>query len=85
MRCIKLNSGASGFRSDYSEGDPDKEANFYVLKHTIMPAVLTENFFMDAERECRQILMTNYGREKIINYHVKAIQKALELYPELGT
>jgi len=32
-------------RTDFSDGDPDKEANFYVLKHTQCPAVLTENFF----------------------------------------
>jgi N-acetylmuramoyl-L-alanine amidase len=38
---------------------------------------------MDTERECRQILMTSYGREKIINFHVEAIKKAYNLYPEL--
>lgn len=32
-------------RSDFSDGDPDKEANLYVLKNTNCPAVLTENFF----------------------------------------
>jgi len=70
-------------RKDTSDGDLDKEANFTVLHKTIMPAVLTENFFMDTERECRQILMTSYGREKIINFHVEAIKKALKLFPEL--
>jgi N-acetylmuramoyl-L-alanine amidase len=28
-----------------SDGDPDKEANLYVIKNTKCPAVLTENFF----------------------------------------
>ena len=32
-------------RKDNSDGDPDKEYNFYILKHTQCPAVLTENFF----------------------------------------
>jgi N-acetylmuramoyl-L-alanine amidase len=32
-------------RTDFSDGDPDKEAHLYVLKHTTCPAVLTENFF----------------------------------------
>jgi N-acetylmuramoyl-L-alanine amidase len=32
-------------RKDMSDGDPDKEANLYVIKNTKCPAVLTENFF----------------------------------------
>ncbi|MDQ9823580.1 hypothetical protein RFZ44_09590, partial [Acinetobacter sp. 163] len=30
-------------RTDLTDGDPDKEANFYLLKKTSCPAVLTEN------------------------------------------
>lgn len=70
-------------RSDYSDGDPDKEANFYVLKNTVMPAILTENFFMDNERECRDILMTEYGRGKIAEYHINGILEAKKQFPEL--
>lgn len=33
-------------RTDYSDGDPDKEAEFYVLVHTPMPAVLVELGFV---------------------------------------
>ena len=32
-------------RSDFSDGDPDYEAKFYVLTNTKCPAVLTENLF----------------------------------------
>jgi N-acetylmuramoyl-L-alanine amidase len=32
-------------RTDFSDGDADKEAHLYVLKNTNCPAVLTENFF----------------------------------------
>lgn len=60
-------------RTDFSDGDLDKEQHFYVLTKTKMPAILTENFFMDNEEECKEILMTKEGREKIINYHVNAI------------
>ena len=67
-------------REDWSDGDLDKERNFYVLKHTKMPAILTENFFMDNERECKQYLMTNEGRDRIAQYHVKAIQKIVSSF-----
>ncbi|MCK9525435.1 MAG: N-acetylmuramoyl-L-alanine amidase [Limnochordia bacterium] len=33
-------------RADWSDGDPDKEANFTVLRRTIMPAVLVELDFI---------------------------------------
>ena len=35
------------YRLDYSDGDVDKEANFYVLRKTKMPAVLLEMWFFD--------------------------------------
>lgn len=40
-----------------------------------MPAILTENFFMDNEEECKTILMTWEGRNKVIQYHINAILK----------
>ena len=39
-------------RTDYTDGDPDMEADFYILRHTTAPAVLTENFFMDSHPDC---------------------------------
>ena len=62
-------------RSDVSDGDVDKEANFYVLKNTKMPAALTENFFMDNEAECRQYLMSHEGRDRIAKAHFAAIKR----------
>ena len=35
------------FRADYSDGDIDKESQFYVLRKTKCPAVLIENLFFD--------------------------------------
>ncbi len=64
-------------RTDYSDGDPDKEANFYILTHTRCPAVLTENLFMDNERECR-MLMDSRVRTMIADFHVRAIQKTID-------
>jgi N-acetylmuramoyl-L-alanine amidase len=60
-------------RTDYSDGDLDKEANFSVIKKTRMPAVLTENFFMDNEEECKEILMPKTGRDKIAEFHINSI------------
>lgn len=62
-------------RTDFSDGDLDKERRFFVLTKTRMPAILSENFFMDNEEECKNLLMTKEGREKIIKYHVNAIVK----------
>ena len=63
-------------RADYSDGDLDKEAAFTVIKKTRMPAVLTENFFMDNEEECKELLMTKQGRDLIAEFHVNAIMRA---------
>lgn len=62
-------------RKDFTDGDEDKEASFYVLKNTICPAILSENFFMTNERECKEILMTECGRKKIANAHFQMIKK----------
>lgn len=60
-------------RTDFSDGDLDKEERFFVLTNTKMPAILTESFFMDNFEEFRDILNTKAGRQQIIDYHVKAI------------
>ncbi len=39
-----------------------------------MPAILTENFFMGNEEECKRILMTRDGRDKIAMAHFTAMQ-----------
>lgn len=70
-------------RTDYSDGDLDKERRFYVLTKTKMPAVLTENFFMDNIEEFQNILNTKSGREQIIKYHLNAIIRIKsEIYNE---
>jgi len=40
-----------------------------------MPAVLTENIFMDNEEECKELLMTKHGRDLIAEFHVNAITR----------
>ena len=61
-------------RWDLTDKDKDKEANFYVLKYTDMPALLTENFFFDNAEDAK-IMMSDDGISKIAQAHVNAILK----------
>jgi N-acetylmuramoyl-L-alanine amidase len=61
-------------RTDYSDGDPDKEAEFAIIMKTKCPAVLTENLFMDNFEDCK-FLMSEEGREIISYIHVNGILK----------
>lgn len=63
-------------RHDLSDGDVDKEADFYILRHTKAPAVLAEWFFMDTEKDCK-FIMSNEGRERIAKVMLKTIQEIL--------
>ena len=54
-------------RSDYArDGDPDWEEDFYILRHSLCPAVLVECFFMDNKND-QKYLLSNSGRESIID------------------
>ena len=59
-------------RTEYSDGDADWEAGFYILKHTLCAAVLTENMFQD-NRDDVAFLLSDEGRERIISTHVYGI------------
>lgn len=63
-------------RTDDSDGDSDKEADFYLLKHTKCPAILTENLFMDSKRDY-EYLFTKKGFNSIVDLHVLGIIKYL--------
>lgn len=68
------------YRTDKVDGDVDKESQFYVLRNTKMPSVLTENFFMDKlDPDCK-ILMSEEGREKIAQAHIEAIRRIVKLW-----
>lgn len=49
-----------------------KQSNFYVLKKTSMPAILTENGFYSNRNECREMLTPDFQYE-IAEKHYKAI------------
>jgi N-acetylmuramoyl-L-alanine amidase len=65
-------------RLGLEDGDPDKEAKFYVLVNTSMPAVLTENFFMDTLVPDCELLMSEMGRKRIAKYHNSALFRILK-------
>ena len=52
------------FRTDKSDGDNDKETNFYVLKNTYCPAVLVECMFQDNKCDV-EYLLSDVGRHEI--------------------
>lgn len=46
--------------------------NYYILKKTLCPAILTENLFMDNLEDCN-FLLSEEGKEKITNLHVYSV------------
>ena len=66
-------------RKDMSDGDADQEAGFYVLQHTSMPAVLTENFFQDCRKEC-EWLLTDEAKEMCARVQVEGVKKYASKY-----
>lgn len=68
---------AKYIRSETSDGDPDYEADFYVLKNTKCPAVLTENMFMDNIADT-DFLLSEEGRHTIERLHIEGILKYIE-------
>jgi len=65
-------------RKDMADGDLDKESQFYILRHTNCPAVLTENLFQD-NREDVEFLLSEEGKRAIVSLHVWGIMKYLGL------
>ena len=59
-------------RTDYSDTDPDWEENFYILRHSLCPAVLTENFFMDNKSDL-EYLHSRSGKQAVIDTHIEGI------------
>ena len=59
-------------RKDTTDGDPDLEKDFYILRHTRCPAVLTENLFMDNQDDVA-FLESAEGVQALVNLHVEGI------------
>ena len=60
-------------RTDYArDGDPDWEENFYILRHSLCPAVLVEQFFMDNKKDFAY-LISDEGKRNLINVIVSGV------------
>lgn len=65
-------------RRDNSDDDPDWEENFYILRKTKCPAVLTENFFQD-NKEDVEFLLSADGKARIVKAHAIGIANYLKV------
>lgn len=59
-------------RKDYSDGDPDWESDFYILKYSQCAAALSENLFHDNSDDCLYLESVE-GRNAIVGLHVEGI------------
>ncbi|MDE6870805.1 MAG: N-acetylmuramoyl-L-alanine amidase [Bacteroidales bacterium] len=66
----KLHANETPYRP--SDGDADYEENLHLFRHTLCPAVLTENGFYN-NRQGLQFLESRQGRQAIIDLHVEGI------------
>lgn len=63
-------------RADWSDGDIDIEESFFILSHTLSPAVLTENLFMDTLQQ-KTFLLSEEGKAAIVRLHIDGITEYL--------
>jgi N-acetylmuramoyl-L-alanine amidase len=69
---LELEFEGERIRKDMTDGDQDKEANFYILRHTRCPAILTENGFFTNRQQCADML-TGTWRQRVALAHYKAM------------
>ena len=67
-------------RTDMSDGDMDWEEGFYILRKSLCPAVLTENFFQDSRSDL-EYLQSRTGKQAVVDTHVEGIVEYLTTRP----
>ena len=65
-------------RTDFSDGDSDWEEQFYILRKSWCPAVLTENFFMDSRSDL-EYLQSRSDKQAVVDTYVERIADFLAL------
>ena len=61
-------------RSDYTDGDPDKEDKFYTLVNTLFPHILSENGFMDRLKDAK-LMLTHAFQLRVAKAHYECIME----------
>ena len=64
-------------REDKTDGDHDKEARFFVIRKTVMPAILVEHLFFDNFEDAK-LLMSDFVIEMFAEAQVRAILEFAE-------
>jgi N-acetylmuramoyl-L-alanine amidase len=64
-------------RQDLEDKDHDFEENFYVLKKSNIPAILTENMFQDNKDDV-QWLISDEGVDTLVSIHVNGIKEYIK-------
>lgn len=57
---IQNKHGELKMRFDLSDGDKDKEADFYIIKRVSIPAILLELLFMDNKEDYKKLWSSNF-------------------------
>jgi len=65
------------YRPERSDGDADREANFFVIKNTAMPAILVEHLFFDNFDDA-SLLMDDEIIERFAEAQVRTVVEAAE-------
>lgn len=77
MRTFPADTRQRPIREDFSDGDPDFESGFYILRKSQCAACLTENMFQDNMKDVAWLLSPE-GRESIVRLHVDGIKRYIE-------
>lgn len=64
-------------RTDITDGDRDREANYSILYNTKCAAVLTENMFQDNKLDV-EWLLSDVGKKTLIDIHVEGIKNYMD-------
>ena len=64
-------------RFDYTDGDADLEAAFYILRHTACAACLTENGFMDCADSWQGRPHRGAERPQVSDWSARRVGKSL--------
>lgn len=70
-------------RKEMSDGDPDWESDFTVIKKASMPAVLTENFFYTDPEDCK-FMSSEAGLNAMARVHAEGIVRFAKMKYNIG-